>query len=245
MSVQESIRSLRAAQKSSSGAPAYSRFVNRPLGRILAAVALELRMTPNQVTAVSAVCTFAALVLLALVPPTVLSSVLVTALLVLGYALDSADGQLARLRGGGSPRGEWLDHMVDAAKMSSIHLAVLICWARFYDVAPAWLLVPVGFSIVSMVFFFGVIMTDLLRRATTSTPRQWSEQSARMRMSPIYALAVLPADYGLLMIVLLLVWLPSVFVPVYTALAAVNAVILAASLARWYRSLPTAGQGRA
>ncbi|GAB3598416.1 CDP-alcohol phosphatidyltransferase family protein [Microbacterium tumbae] len=238
MTVRESIRALREAQKSSSGAPAYSRFVNRPLGRVFAAVAHAIGMTPDQVTAVSAVCTFAGIAVIALVPPTLLSSLIVVALLVLGYALDSADGQLARLRGGGSPRGEWLDHMVDATKMSSIHLAVLVCWARFSEIDPGWLLVPIGFTLVSTVFFFGVILSDLIRRTSGTGPREWSARAQQVRTSPLFALAVLPADYGLLMLVLVTLWLPTVFLVLYTALLAVNLLILIASLVRWYRSLP-------
>lgn len=238
LSYRESVRALKEAQKSSSGAPAYSRFINRPLGRRFAAAAHQWRMTPNQVTAVSALFTFSGIATIALVDPTPLSSVAVVLLLVIGYALDSADGQLARLRGGGSPRGEWLDHMVDAAKMSTIHVAVLLCWVRFYPLDGAWLLIPLGFGLVSTLFFFGVIMTDLLRRASGSGPRQWSAKSQQARMSPLYALAVLPADYGLLMLVLALLWTSQVFVVVYSALLAVNALILLASFVRWYRSLP-------
>lgn len=239
MTIRTSLQSLRDAQKSSSGAPAYSRYINRPLGRIFAALAHAVHATPNQVTGVSAVFTFAGIATIALADPSPWSSILVTLLLVIGYALDSADGQLARLRGGGSPRGEWLDHMVDAVKMSSIHVAVLICWARFYELDTPWLLVPLGFGLVSTVFFFGVIMTDLIRRASGAGPRTWSAESDRARRSPLYAVAVLPADYGLLMIVLVLLWLPSVFLWVYSALFVVNALILLASVVRWYRSLPS------
>lgn len=238
MSFRESVRELRQAQKSSSGAPAYSRFVNRPLGRVLAAAAHGLGMTPNMVTAVSAVSTFSGLAMIALIDPTPMTSALVVLLLILGYALDSADGQLARLRGGGSPRGEWLDHMVDATKMSGIHLTVLISWARFYDDGRGWLLVPLGFALVSTVFFFGVIMTDLLRRSSAAGPREWSARERQARTSPLYALAVLPADYGLLMIVFATLWVHPVFTVLYTALFAINALILLASLVRWYRSLP-------
>lgn len=241
MTFQGSVRSLREAQKPSSGAPAYSRFINRPLGRLLAAAAHTFGMSPNQVTAASALCTFAGLATIALLDPSPGSSVLVVVLLVLGYALDSADGQLARLRGGGSPRGEWLDHMVDATKMSGIHLTVLICWARFYDLSASWLLVPLGFTVVSTVFFFGVIMTDLLRRSSGAGPRAWSAREQQARSSPVYALAVLPADYGLLMIVFVVLWLHIAFVAVYTVLLAINALILVASLVRWYRSLPGGG----
>ena len=56
-SVADTIRRLSAAQKGAQGAPAYSRFVNRKLGRVLAALAFHARLTPNAVTGLSAVCT--------------------------------------------------------------------------------------------------------------------------------------------------------------------------------------------
>src|SRR5690606_41281534 len=84
---------LRYAQKSTKGAPAYSRFVNRKAGRVLAAAAYRIGATPNQVTAVSALFTYAGIAVIALVPPAPPVGILVTALLVVGYALDAADGQ--------------------------------------------------------------------------------------------------------------------------------------------------------
>jgi phosphatidylglycerophosphate synthase len=83
-------------------------------------------MTPIQVTVISAGLTFAGIVTSAMVSPAPSVAAAVCLLLVFGYALDAADGQLARLRGGGSIAGEWLDHVVDAAKIASLHLAVLM-----------------------------------------------------------------------------------------------------------------------
>ncbi len=91
---------LRRAQKDSRGAPPYSRFINRPAGRVLAAAAHQLGLTPNVVTMISACFTFAGIVLLAAGDATWGTGVLVALLLMVGYALDAADGQLARLRGG-------------------------------------------------------------------------------------------------------------------------------------------------
>lgn len=232
-SVRDAIASLRSAQKSNSGAPAYSRFINRPLGRVFAAVAHQLGVTPNQVTGLSALSTFSGIALIALVRPTWVSVIAVVVLLVLGYALDSADGQLARLRGGGSPQGEWLDHTVDSIKMGMIHLAVLICWWRFYDVDAVFLLIPIVYQVVASVFFFSLILADLLRRVDAST---MTKSTSSFRVSPIYALLALPSDYGLLLIVFLLLPWPWLFIPVYGLLLVANIVILAASLIRWYRS---------
>ncbi len=62
---------LATAQKvAARSAPAYSRFVNRRLGRLLAAWAYRAGLSPNAVTAVSAGFAFSAVVLLAVLPPT-------------------------------------------------------------------------------------------------------------------------------------------------------------------------------
>ncbi len=57
-------------QKTSKGAPAYSRYINRRLGRYLAAAAYALHMTPNQVTLVSATFSYGAIAAIALAGPT-------------------------------------------------------------------------------------------------------------------------------------------------------------------------------
>src|SRR5476649_857285 len=90
------------AQKPGRGAPPYSRWVNRRLGKYLAAAAYVIGLTPDQVTIISACFTFAALILVIVIAPVWWLGILVAVLLLLGYALDSADGQLARVRGGGS-----------------------------------------------------------------------------------------------------------------------------------------------
>jgi phosphatidylglycerophosphate synthase len=229
-----SLSLLIGAQKSASGAPAYSRYVNRPLGRRLAAVAHVLGATPNQVTAVSALLTFTGIAIIALVAPSWWSGVLVSSCLVLGYALDAADGQLARLRGGGSLSGEWLDHVVDAGKISTLHLAVLVAAARFLDLPALWLLVPIGFTVVANVTFFGMILNGLLRdrhTARTGAPVHRPE-SSRLR-----SLLVIPTDYGLLCLVFLLLGVPTAFGIAYLGLFACAAGFMALALVKWYRSI--------
>ena len=94
---------LAGAQKSGHGVPPYTRYINRPLGRRLAAMAAILRLTPNAVTGVSMLASYLGIALLCLVAPSQPVAIGVTLLLLLGYALDSADGQLARLTGRGGP----------------------------------------------------------------------------------------------------------------------------------------------
>lgn len=237
--VSEALVRLRSSQKTSKGAPAYSRYVNRKFGRYLAAVAYVAGRTPNQVTAASAMCTFAGIAVIALVRPTVLSSIGVLLLLVLGYALDAADGQLARLRGGGSAAGEWLDHIVDACKIATLHLAVLICWWRFYETKSVVLAIPLIFGAVASVMFFAMILTDQLRRAHRG--------SAQMRLqgegssSPLYSLAVMPTDYGLLCVVFVLLFWHPAFITVYGLIALANLAFAALALPKWFREVSRFG----
>ncbi|WP_299956298.1 CDP-alcohol phosphatidyltransferase family protein [uncultured Modestobacter sp.] len=230
--VADTVRRLAGAQKGAHGAPAYSRFVNRPLGRVFAALAFHARLTPNAVTGLSAVATFSGIATLALARPSWPTGVAVTVLLVLGYALDSADGQLARLRGGGSPSGEWLDHMVDSLKIASLHLALLIGWYRFdYVDREAWLLLPLAFSVVSVVLFFATLLNEALR----------AQHGARMRAarggerpSTLRSLLVVPTDYGLLCLVFALLGAPAVFLTAYGLLFLATAAYLALACVKWF-----------
>ncbi|MGN6407165.1 MAG: CDP-alcohol phosphatidyltransferase family protein [Curtobacterium sp.] len=233
----QTLARLKAAQKPAGrGAPAYSIYVNRKLGRFIAAAAFRAGLTPNQVTAISATLSGIAILLLALVQPSFWLGLAVTVLLAAGYAFDSADGQVARLRGGGSAAGEWLDHVVDAVKSSTLHAAVLITAYRF--LVPAgqrgWLLVPLGFMAVSAIAFSVFLLNDLLKAAragrdTTSVIRTGS--------TPLRSLAGAPTDYGVLVYVFLLLGLPTVFLVVYGLLFLANLGYLALALPKWFRDI--------
>ena len=163
--MREAYSLLAGAQKGHArGAPAYSVYVNRRMGRVLATLAYRLGLSPNAVTGVSAIHTFLGLGLLVALPATVWTGVAVALLLALGYAWDSADGQVARLTGRGSAAGEWLDHFVDAFKIASIHLCVLVAAWLHTPVQESWLLLlPIVFSVVSTVTFFGMLLNDLIK----------------------------------------------------------------------------------
>ncbi|RBY86226.1 CDP-alcohol phosphatidyltransferase [Blastococcus sp. TF02A-26] len=228
--VADTVRRLVVAQKGAKGAPAYGRFVNRPLGRVLAALAFHRGMTPDGVTALSATATFSGIAAIALAPHSVWTGLLVAAALVLGYALDSADGQLARLRGGGSPAGEWLDHMVDAAKIGSLHLAVLVGLYRDGDLDDRWLLVPLAFSLVAVVHFFATLLNEALRAGHGAVTRA---APTGERPSVVRSLVVLPTDYGVLCLVFALLGSTTWFLAGYGVLLAGTAGYLLLALPRW------------
>lgn len=226
---------LRNAQKSSKGAPLYSLLLNRPLGRVFAAVAHQFGLTPNQVTLLSALFTFTGIALIALTPPGLVMALGVALALVIGYALDAADGQLARLRGGGSMTGEWLDHVIDSFKVATLHLAVLISMYRFFDVSSTWLLVPVVFAAVYVIHFFGMLLTDLLTRNAKLVLTVGAE--VPRGGSTLVALLKLPVDYGFLCVCFLLLAYPPVFQWCYLALALAMAAYTALVLPVWFRRL--------
>ena len=239
----EVVARLASAQKSNRGAGAYSRWINRPLGRQFAAVAYLLGLTPNQVSLISAAFSYASIAAIAVVRPGVTAGVLIALGLVIGYALDSADGQVARLRGGGSTAGEWLDHVIDAAKIVALHCAVAVCWFRFYDLGHAMLLVPLGYAVVASVFFFALVLADMLRRiarmraggtGVTTASVNPAEAASRLR-----SLLVIPNDYGVLCLALITLGFHAVFAWLYSVLFAANALLLVAGCARWFREMRT------
>ncbi|MFB6579630.1 CDP-alcohol phosphatidyltransferase family protein [Streptomyces sp. NPDC056402] len=232
--VTTALQELRGAQKSAKGVSLYSRFLNRPAGRYLAAGSYALGLTPNQVTLISAAFSFAAVAAVALAAPSWGLGVAVWAALALGFAFDSADGQLARLRGGGSAAGEWLDHVVDAAKLTALHSCVLIAFYRFPDAygtgADGWLLVPLGFQFAAVVTFFGGLLTEKLKPKPAPGSPAAAPSTAR-------AVALLPVDYGVFCLVFLLLGGGKLFVWAYAGLGAVAALFLLAFLAKWFREL--------
>lgn len=235
-SFRQTYRNLKRAQKSASrSAPAYSRFVNRKAGRLLASACHTAGLTPNQVTMISGAFSAMAVALLATVRPTGWWGVLVALLLMIGYAFDSADGQVARLRGGGSAGGEWLDHVIDSIKISALHLAVLIGWFRFWKPEHhAVLLIPIGYVWIAAVHFFVMILTDQLRR---SHPQQAPAPVGASWKDVVRAVLVLPIDYGVLCILFVL-WPWHVgFAGGYTLMFVGNVAYLLAALPKWFREV--------
>ena len=229
LSFSEAVRTLARFQKSSKGAPAYSRFVNRPLGRLFAAAAYRLGMTPNQVTLVSGLTSLAGILVLAFVPISGPTGVLVAVLLMAGYAMDSADGQLARLTGGGSAAGEWLDHVVDCVKINLVHLTVLVSLYRFSDLGREWLLIPVAYVVVANLYFFAYILGDLLKRSRGVKPAKSVGTASVLR-----SLVVVPTDYGLLAVTFFAWGATPVFLALYTLLLLGTAGYVALGLPKWF-----------
>lgn len=229
LSFREYLADLNGAQKSGAGVPAYTRWVNRRLARAIAAGSAALGLTPNMVTALSAVLSAVGLSLMIIIGPTWWSALLTGALLAAGYVFDSADGQVARLTSASSPAGEWLDHVVDAIRTPAIHLTVAVA-VLLHRPDLLWLaVIALLFTVMSVGQFMSQILAEQLVRKSGGE----AQESSGIRKS----LMLLPTDSGVLCWSFALWSVPLLFGGVYAALFLINLVHTAASMRRKYRKL--------
>lgn len=233
----EVLSELNGAQKPGVGVPAYTRWVNRRVARVFAAAAVSLGWGPNVVTTVSAGFSAVAIAGLLFLPPTVWTGVLVAVLFAVGYALDSADGQVARVTGASSPAGEWLDHVVDAVRVPTIHLAVAAGYLRFTEHFPhagwgiAWM--PLLFCVAGVGHFMSQILAEQLRtRRGTSAPSSGGTLRSFLNLH---------MDAGTLCWIFLFWGFGGLFEILYGLLLAANLATTALSMRRKYVSLSTPG----
>lgn len=227
------LRQLSVAQKPAKGVSLYTLLINRPAGRVLAALAYRVGATPNQLTVLGALFTFPALAAVALLPPGPTMAVCVGAALAVGFALDAADGQLARGQRSGSPSGEWLDHVLDCVKIVALHLVVLVSFYRFFSLpGPEFLLAPMLFQLAAVVIFFAGILTDKLKRRTPGDVPAPTGPVPALR-----SVLLLPVDYGLTCVSFLFLGSQEVFLSVYCALLLAHVLFMAAFLVKWFREL--------
>ncbi|MDQ0092663.1 CDP-alcohol phosphatidyltransferase family protein [Paeniglutamicibacter psychrophenolicus] len=231
---------LENAQKPGAGVPAYTRWVNRRAARVVAAAAVHAGIGPNVVSLLSALVSFAGLALLALVPAGWTVGVAAACLLALGYIMDSADGQVARVTGTGSPAGEWLDHVIDAVRTPALHLVVLIGFHRWFDAGPALLLLPLAFSLLAVGHFMSQILAEQLgRQLASATPgrRTAAPAEASLGKGPAWSVLMLPVDTGTMCWLFVLWGSPALFTACYALLFAVHLVFACISAARKFKSL--------
>jgi len=105
----------------------FDHWICRPMGRRLAQTLVGTRITADQVTGVAALFGTLAGVGFAFPWP---GPAIGAGSLFLMMVLDCTDGEIARMRGGGSWRGRVLDGMADLATAFSVHLGMLLYLVR-------------------------------------------------------------------------------------------------------------------
>lgn len=228
---QDAMADLARAQKPGYGVPAYLRWVNRRLGRHLAAAAFVLRLTPNALSAIGGLLTLVGLLLVGLGPRGPIVGAASAIALLAGYAFDSADGQLARLTRTGSAAGEWLDHVIDSARQPAFHLAIAASFIRNPEPDVPWLpVVAVAFSLVASVWFFAQILAEKLsdggtKSSDTGTSSTWT------------SFVKSPYDCSFGYFLIFAIAMPMFFSVVYLGWFAFTVIVAALSLARKYQTL--------
>lgn len=133
--------------------------IARPPAAVVVYALRNTRITPNQVTFMSALLAAGAGVMLALLPGW---TWLVVAAVVfeVSFVLDCADGQLARLRKTASPLGHLLDFLMDELKAMFIFGCVAIrLWRDTGDARMLLVGIIGGFCLAS-----GIALTSFMRR---------------------------------------------------------------------------------
>jgi phosphatidylglycerophosphate synthase len=157
--------SLRQLQGAVKGGDFLTLWVDQRAGSALAWVAARLGLTPDLVSVlggVAAVITAAAAIA---VDGGVVAAVIALLGFHLAYALDCADGQLARATGRTSPRGAVIDLVFDYVSHVCVGVTVAV-YAASADVHWALVLAIIGSSSLSFGSFLGGVEAGRLGRGT-------------------------------------------------------------------------------
>jgi len=142
----------------------------RPLGRSLVALFRRTSITPNVVSMLSVVAALAAAV--CYTERSLRGALGGLAFLIVTSALDSADGQLARVTGRGSRHGAAVDGLCDNLSFGAVYIAIFVSHARYvgtwtWAVAGLAVLAAASHSVQSALVDF---VRQLYLRHTRGTP---------------------------------------------------------------------------
>jgi len=223
---------LRDLQKGSKGTPAYTRYINRWFGKVFASFLGCFKVSPNAISLTSGLLTIIAFVSFLLFKEiTFLTSFLLVILLLFAYALDSADGQLARLLKKQSKKGEWLDHTLDAIKIPFGHGVAIILIVQKTDFE-GFLLIFYLFllSLASARFFSNILKTKLIDYK--SKP----EKKDNPRIDLLRSILLLSGDYAVFISFFTLTFNPKLFFITYTVWGFLTIFLSIIGLLKTWRS---------
>lgn len=148
----------------SAGGHPITRMFSQRGGAFFAWLGSSLGLSPNQLTLIACLTSVAGALAYA-VPGTSLALMIAAIVLTqIGYALDCADGQLARASRKTSPLGRWLDVYLDMLTIISLSFAVSFRIHTADLTLVLWATLASGFYCYARV---GNIFTCTLARATT------------------------------------------------------------------------------
>jgi len=217
MGFKSNYKELANTQKNASGTPAYTLFVNRGLGRVLASYLVTQNASPNTITLVSFAMTISAFLSVFWVENVVfLHSLIIVILLILAFGLDSADGQMARLLKIQSAKGEWLDHTLDAIKIPMGHGVAMFIIMKHNDVNSKWLI-----FYLAVICLHGSLLLGGLLYGKLIAKKEIQAQPHINSSILVRSILTLPLDYGTFILFFLLSFSPPNFFMIYTVWGAV------------------------
>lgn len=169
----------------------YTVYINRPVGNFIAKI-VPSWVTPNMITIISFFVFCGCVVFMPFVN-NFTESIILTAAFLFQYALDSADGILARRRNISSPIGEWLDHSLDGIRILVLHIAVLVTFFLNSNDFQVIHLFAVSLGIVSM---GGNFITNQLKVKILNVRSGDAIASLNGFKSFMVKIIFLPADSG-------------------------------------------------
>jgi phosphatidylglycerophosphate synthase len=205
------------------GGGLYSEAVSQRIGSAFALTAQRLGLRPTVLTLANLVIGLSASVMvIAYAPHHPGWTVGLVALVAwqIAYALDCADGQLARVTGQASSAGARLDVLCDVAAQAGLVAALSAVAVSYRPSTPTWLVAA----------FAGTWMVNLVTSVMQSGPAPASMVTSR---SPAVRTVKLVRDYGAVVLLagLVLTFAPQWTVVVLWLFTAINGGFLLASIA--------------
>ena len=114
-----------------------SQHLNRPLSLRLSSLLADARISPDRITVAAFVLSLGGAALLAL--PGYLAGLAGGLVVQLSSVVDGCDGEVARLRQIASPRGGWLDTMLDRYADLAVVLAITFSYSSSHPGLLAWM----------------------------------------------------------------------------------------------------------
>jgi phosphatidylglycerophosphate synthase len=220
-------RRLRDFLATNRGGGLYSEAVSQPFGAAIALASARLGLAPTALTLINLVLGVASsATVIAFAPGVAEGSVPAwqAGLIALvgwqvAYALDCADGQLARVTGRTSPAGARLDILCDVAVQIALVAALSAAAVAHRPGTPTWLVAT----------FAGTWMVNLVTSVMQGGPNAASMVPSR---SPVVRIVKLVRDYGAVILVagLVLTIAPQWTVTVLWAFTMINGLFLLASI---------------
>ncbi|MTI95310.1 MAG: CDP-alcohol phosphatidyltransferase family protein [Firmicutes bacterium] len=184
----------------------YTRYVSRKFAMLFTALFFKLNISPNIVTVLSAVFALSGAGVLFLPVGSVSSAIIMLIFLQVSYALDSADGQLARLLDKPSPIGAWFDLLMDRIT-GFLVTAALLYWYWEQDMFS-------GFPQFYGIFVFVMFANLTFSYATNLKGLVIKAKPGPGKSSLLKELVLAPSDTGIFYLILTLTVLITNYLPV-------------------------------